>query len=155
MTAPARVLARDSVAGPAELRRLPESKLEPLAAELREFLLGSVARGGGHLAAGLGAVELTIALHYVFDTPRDSLVWDVGHQGYPHKVLTGRRDRMHTHAPAAAGCRASCAATRARTTPSAPDTPARRSARRSAWRVASAAHRQADARPWRSSATAH
>ncbi|MEY2920100.1 MAG: 1-deoxy-D-xylulose-5-phosphate synthase, partial [Pseudomonadota bacterium] len=78
------------------LRRLPESKLELLAAELREFLLGSVSRNGGHLSSGLGVVELTIALHYVFDTPRDLLVWDVGHQGYPHKALTGRRERMHT-----------------------------------------------------------
>ena len=81
---------------PADLRRLPEHELAPLAGELRDFLVESVARGGGHLAAGLGAVELTVALHYVFDTPRDALVWDVGHQAYPHKVLTGRRERMHT-----------------------------------------------------------
>jgi 1-deoxy-D-xylulose-5-phosphate synthase len=81
----------ERAATPADLRRLPESCLEPLAAQLRGFLLQSVSRSGGHLSAGLGAVELTIALHYVFDTPRDSLVWDVGHQCYPHKVLTGRR----------------------------------------------------------------
>ncbi len=71
-------------------------KLPALAAELREFLIHSVSTRGGHFAAGLGTVELTIALHYVFDTPRDRLVWDVGHQAYPHKVLTGRRERLHT-----------------------------------------------------------
>ena len=71
-------------------------ELEAFAADLRNYLVATVARGGGHLAAGLGAVELTVALHYVFDTPRDALVWDVGHQAYPHKALTGRRDRMHT-----------------------------------------------------------
>src|SRR5690606_4697417 len=81
---------------PDDLRRLKESELPQLAAELREFLIESVSRTGGHLAAGLGTVELTIALHYVYDTPHDRLVWDVGHQAYPHKVLTGRRDRMHT-----------------------------------------------------------
>jgi 1-deoxy-D-xylulose-5-phosphate synthase len=79
---------------PADLRRLPEACLEPLAAQLRAFLLESVSRSGGHLSAGLGTVELTIALHYVFDTPRDSLVWDVGHQCYPHKALTGRRAQL-------------------------------------------------------------
>jgi 1-deoxy-D-xylulose-5-phosphate synthase len=81
---------------PADLRRLSPAQLPPLAGELRDFLIESVARGGGHLAAGLGTVELAIALHYVFDTPHDALVWDVGHQAYPHKVLTGRRERMHT-----------------------------------------------------------
>jgi len=86
----------DSVAIPADLRRLPEAQLEPFAAELRDYLVETVARGGGHLAAGLGALELTVALHYVFDTPRDALVWDVGHQAYAHKALTGRRERMHT-----------------------------------------------------------
>ena len=79
---------------PADLRRLPEAQLPQLAAELRGFLIDSVSQTGGHLAAGLGVVELTIALHYVFDTPRDRLVWDVGHQAYPHKILTGRRERM-------------------------------------------------------------
>jgi len=79
---------------PADLRRLPEDRLPELAGELRGFLIDSVSRTGGHLAAGLGVVELTIALHYVFDTPNDRLVWDVGHQAYPHKILTGRRDRM-------------------------------------------------------------
>lgn len=79
---------------PADLRRLPEDRLPELVAELRGFLIDSVSRTGGHLAAGLGVVELTLALHYVFDTPSDRLVWDVGHQAYPHKILTGRRTRM-------------------------------------------------------------
>jgi 1-deoxy-D-xylulose-5-phosphate synthase len=79
---------------PADLRRLPEERLPELADELRSFLIDSVSRTGGHLAAGLGVVELTIALHYVFDTPNDRLIWDVGHQAYPHKILTGRRGRM-------------------------------------------------------------
>jgi len=81
---------------PADLRRLPVARLPELASELREFLIQSVSTRGGHFAAGLGTVELTIALHYVYDTPRDRLVWDVGHQAYPHKVLTGRRDQLHT-----------------------------------------------------------
>ncbi|OGT76226.1 MAG: 1-deoxy-D-xylulose-5-phosphate synthase [Gammaproteobacteria bacterium RIFCSPLOWO2_12_47_11] len=86
----------DSINSPADLRKLPESKLIPLAKELREFLLYSVARSGGHFAASLGAMELTIALHYIFNTPDDRLVWDVGHQAYVHKILTGRKDRLHT-----------------------------------------------------------
>ena len=81
---------------PADLRRLPLSKLPEVSRELREFLIQTVSTRGGHFAAGLGTVELTVALHYVFDTPHDRLVWDVGHQAYPHKVLTGRRDRLHT-----------------------------------------------------------
>ncbi|MCC7410982.1 MAG: 1-deoxy-D-xylulose-5-phosphate synthase [Gammaproteobacteria bacterium] len=81
---------------PADLRRLPESQLGALAAELRAYLLESVSQSGGHFAAGLGTVELTIALHYLYNTPEDRIVWDVGHQAYPHKVLTGRRDRLHT-----------------------------------------------------------
>ncbi|MHB1511822.1 MAG: 1-deoxy-D-xylulose-5-phosphate synthase [Acidiferrobacter sp.] len=85
-----------SIDSPADLRRLPEGILPQLADELREFLITSVSRTGGHLAAGLGTVELTIALHYVFDTPEDRLVWDVGHQTYPHKILTGRREQMGT-----------------------------------------------------------
>ena len=74
----------DEIAAPADLRRLPEGKLSALAAELREFLIQTVSTRGGHFAAGLGTVELTIALHYVYETPRDLLVWDVGHQAYPH-----------------------------------------------------------------------
>ena len=85
-----------TIDSPVDLRRLPEGVLPQLAAELREYLIDSVSRTGGHLAAGLGTVELTIALHYVFDTPEDRIVWDVGHQTYPHKILTGRRDRMAT-----------------------------------------------------------
>ena len=81
---------------PVELRRLAEADLETLADELRQYLLYSVGQSGGHFGAGLGVVELTIALHYIFDTPQDRLVWDVGHQAYPHKILTGRRERMGT-----------------------------------------------------------
>src|SRR3982751_612887 len=81
---------------PSELRAQPEAKLGEICNELRQFLIRSVATRGGHFAAGLGTVELTVALHYIFDTPRDRLVWDVGHQAYPHKVLTGRRDRLDT-----------------------------------------------------------
>lgn len=79
---------------PTDLRLLSRDQLPELASELRDFMIHSVASTGGHLAAGLGTVEITIALHYVFDTPNDELVWDVGHQTYPHKILTGRRDRM-------------------------------------------------------------
>ncbi len=81
---------------PSDLRRLDESQLPQLCNELRSFLIETVSRTGGHLAAGLGTVELAVALHYVFDTPEDRLVWDIGHQAYPHKILTGRRDRLHT-----------------------------------------------------------
>ncbi|WP_292931285.1 1-deoxy-D-xylulose-5-phosphate synthase [Noviherbaspirillum sp.] len=81
---------------PADLRKLPRTQLKPLADELRAFLLDSVSKTGGHLSSNLGTVELTIALHYVFNTPEDRIVWDVGHQTYPHKILTGRRDQMHT-----------------------------------------------------------
>jgi 1-deoxy-D-xylulose-5-phosphate synthase len=81
---------------PADLRALPESQLEAVAQELRAFLTHSVSLSGGHFSAGLGTVELTVALHYVFDTPSDQLVWDVGHQAYPHKILTGRRDTLKT-----------------------------------------------------------
>jgi 1-deoxy-D-xylulose-5-phosphate synthase len=84
----------ETIASPADLRRLPRSQLKTLADELRSFLLESVARTGGHLSSNLGTVELTVALHYVFNTPDDRLVWDVGHQTYPHKILTGRRERM-------------------------------------------------------------
>ena len=81
---------------PADLRRLSRTQLKPLADELRAFVLDSVSKTGGHLSSNLGTVELTIALHYVFNTPEDRIVWDVGHQTYPHKILTGRRDQMHT-----------------------------------------------------------
>ena len=95
MTTPSYPLL-ESIATPDELRRLPQGQLPKLADELRRFLIQSVSHTGGHLAAGLGTVELTIALHYVFSTPEDRLVWDVGHQSYPHKILTGRRERMNT-----------------------------------------------------------
>ncbi len=79
---------------PADVRKLSRDQLKPLAKELREYLTHTVSLSGGHFAAGLGTVELTVALHYVFDTPSDQLVWDVGHQAYPHKILTGRKERM-------------------------------------------------------------
>ncbi len=85
-----------TIHAPADLRGYSDAQLVQLAAEVREFLLESVAATGGHLAAGLGTVELTIALHYVFNTPHDRLVWDIGHQAYPHKILTGRREAMHS-----------------------------------------------------------
>ena len=86
----------DRVATPAELRALPESDLRQVADELRAEVIDAVSQTGGHLGAGLGVVELTVALHYVFNTPDDRIIWDVGHQAYPHKVLTGRRDRIRT-----------------------------------------------------------
>ncbi|MES2415821.1 MAG: 1-deoxy-D-xylulose-5-phosphate synthase [Pseudomonadota bacterium] len=84
----------ESISKPADLRQLTRAQLRPLADELRAYLLDSVSKTGGHLSSNLGTVELTVALHYVFNTPDDRLVWDVGHQTYPHKILTGRRDRM-------------------------------------------------------------
>lgn len=86
----------NAIGDPADLRALSAEQLPALASEVREYLLHTVSQSGGHLAAGLGTVELTIALHYVFNTPDDKLVWDVGHQAYPHKILTGRRERMPT-----------------------------------------------------------
>ena len=86
----------DRVSAPSDLRSLTNTELAHLATELRNEVISSVATTGGHLGSSLGVVELTVALHAVFDTPRDKLIWDVGHQCYPHKVLTGRRDRMHT-----------------------------------------------------------
>ena len=84
----------ETINDPADLRRLSRADLKPLADELRAFVIDSVSKTGGHLSSNLGTVELTVALHYVFNTPEDRLVWDVGHQTYPHKILTGRRDRM-------------------------------------------------------------
>jgi 1-deoxy-D-xylulose-5-phosphate synthase len=86
----------DQVRVPADLRKLPEELLPQLADELRQEMISAVSVTGGHLGAGLGVVELTVALHYVFDTPEDRLIWDVGHQAYPHKIITGRRDRIRT-----------------------------------------------------------
>ncbi len=84
----------ETINDPADLRQLPRTQLTPLATELRQYLLDSVSKTGGHLSSNLGTVELTIALHYVFNTPHDRIVWDVGHQTYSHKILTGRRERM-------------------------------------------------------------
>ena len=81
---------------PADLRQLPETELRAVADELRAYLIESVGQSGGHFGAGLGVVELTTALHYLYDTPNDRIVWDVGHQAYPHKILTGRRDRIRS-----------------------------------------------------------
>src|SRR3954469_15194586 len=86
----------DRVKTPEDLRKLEEAELPQLAAELRQETIDAVSVTGGHLGAGLGVVELTVALHWVFDTPRDRLIWDVGHQTYPHKILTGRGDRTRT-----------------------------------------------------------
>ena len=86
----------DRIASVDDLRRLSEGDLQRLAGELRAATIGAVSKAGGHLGAGLGVVELTVALHYVFQTPHDRLIWDVGHQAYPHKILTGRRDRIET-----------------------------------------------------------
>src|SRR5918993_1760942 len=94
MTGPTPLL--DTVDIPADIRRLKTDQLRQLADELRQETISAVSVTGGHLGAGLGVVELTVALHYVFDTPRDRLLWDVGHQAYPHKIVTGRRGRIRT-----------------------------------------------------------
>src|ERR1700704_5044997 len=86
----------DTINIPADLRHLDEKQLRQVAHELRAETISAVAVTGGHLGAGLGVVELTVAIHHVFDTPRDKLLWDVGHQAYPHKIITGRRDRIRT-----------------------------------------------------------
>ncbi|RUM97233.1 1-deoxy-D-xylulose-5-phosphate synthase [Pseudaminobacter arsenicus] len=96
MTLPPPTPLLDKVKIPADLKKLPESDLPQLASELRAEMIDAVSHTGGHLGAGLGVIELTVALHYVFDTPSDRIVWDVGHQAYPHKILTGRRDRIRT-----------------------------------------------------------
>ncbi|MBI1187425.1 MAG: 1-deoxy-D-xylulose-5-phosphate synthase, partial [Alphaproteobacteria bacterium] len=86
----------DAIQSPADLRAVEHRRLQEVADEVRAEMVDAVSHTGGHLGAGLGVVELTVALHYIFDTPRDVLIWDVGHQAYPHKILTGRRDRMRT-----------------------------------------------------------
>src|SRR5258708_5200248 len=93
---PAKTPLLDTVRWPADLRRLAPAQLKQFADELRQETISAVSVTGGHLGARLGRVELTVALHYVFDTPKDGLIWDVGHQAYPHKILTGRRDRIRT-----------------------------------------------------------
>src|SRR5271165_3661324 len=85
-----------TIESPRDLRLRSHADLKPIAEELRAETVRFVSGTGGHLGAGLGVIELTVALHYVFDTPADKLIWDVGHQAYPHKILTGRRGRMHT-----------------------------------------------------------
>ncbi|MGN6517720.1 MAG: 1-deoxy-D-xylulose-5-phosphate synthase N-terminal domain-containing protein, partial [Rhizomicrobium sp.] len=96
MALPTRYTLLDRIKYPSDLRQLPREDLQKLADELRQETIDVVSVTGGHLGAGLGVVELTVALHYVFDTPYDRLIWDVGHQAYPHKILTGRRDRMRS-----------------------------------------------------------
>ena len=87
----------DKIEYPADLRKLKEEELPELSKELRQFIIDVVSQKGGHFGASLGVVELTVALHYVFNTPYDQLVWDVGHQAYGHKILTGRRKNFHTN----------------------------------------------------------
>src|SRR5271168_2679904 len=96
MSTPSTTPLLDTVEIPADIRRLRADELPQFAAELRAELIDAVSVTGGHLGAGLGVVELTVALHYVFDTPKDRLIWDVGHQAYPHKIVTGRRNRIRT-----------------------------------------------------------
>src|SRR5437588_4818913 len=96
MSQPSKTPLLDRIRTPADLRRLEQQELRQVADELRRETIDAVAVTGGHLGAGLGVIELTVALHYVFNTPEDRLVWDVGHQAYPHKILTGRRDRIRT-----------------------------------------------------------
>src|ERR1700760_2942031 len=91
----------DQIQIPADLKKVPKDHLPQLADELRAELIDAVSVTGGHFGAGLGVVELTVALHYVFDTPKDRLIWDVGHQAYPHKILTGRGDAIRPWRPGA------------------------------------------------------
>ena len=86
-----------NINSPSDLRKLSIPELRTVAAEVREFMIDTISKVGGHLGAGLGTVELAVALHYAFNTPEDKLVWDVGHQAYPHKVLTGRKDKFPLH----------------------------------------------------------
>jgi 1-deoxy-D-xylulose-5-phosphate synthase len=86
----------DQINFPLDLKKISETKLQKVADELREEMIDAVSITGGHLGASLGVVELTVALHYIFNTPKDKLIWDVGHQCYPHKILTGRKDRIRT-----------------------------------------------------------
>ena len=87
----------NSINSPADLKALPLAALPVVCTELRDFIINELSHNPGHLASSLGTIELTVALHYVFDTPNDKLVWDVGHQAYAHKILTGRRERFHTN----------------------------------------------------------
>ncbi|MDC4222883.1 MAG: hypothetical protein MPW15_01200 [Candidatus Manganitrophus sp.] len=125
----------DQINSPKDLKAVPREALTQLAQEVREKILAVIADKGGHLGASLGTVELAIALHTVFDPPQDRLVWDTGHQAYPHKLLTGRRDLFHTLRQYQ-GISGFLSRAESPTTPSAPATPARPSRPRSAWRVA-------------------
>ena len=86
----------DRINFPSDLKKIPESKLQEVADEVRKEMINAVSVTGGHLGASLGVVELTVALHFIFNTPKDKLIWDVGHQRYPHKILTGRKDKIRT-----------------------------------------------------------
>ena len=86
----------DKINKPSDIKKLSRDELKLLAKELRSFIIDSVSKTGGHLSSNLGVIELTIALHYVYDCPNDQIIWDVGHQTYAHKILTGRRNEMHT-----------------------------------------------------------
>ena len=86
----------DNINFPADLKKLSNSDLKILSREIRDKMIQAVSKTGGHLGAGLGVVELTVALHYIFNTPTDKIIWDVGHQSYPHKILTGRKDKIET-----------------------------------------------------------
>ncbi len=123
MSLPTKTPLLDQVTEPSQLRALDKSQLPQFAHELRQEMIDIVSVTGGHLGAGLGVVELTIALHYVFNTPNDKIIWDVGHQAYPHKILTGRRDRMRTPAPGRRAFPVSPSAPRANTIRSAPHIP--------------------------------
>lgn len=122
----------ESINSPADLRKLPVEELPVLARALRDFMVESVSKTGGHLSSSLGATELAIALHYVFNTPEDAIVWDVGHQAYAHKILTGRRDAMATlrQTDGISGFRS---AAKARTTPSVRRIPRRQFLPHSVW----------------------
>ena len=96
MSAPSEYRYLSNINTPADLRTLPESALREVSNEVREYMVDTITKVGGHFGAGLGVVELTVALHYVFNTPHDKIVIDTGHQGYPHKILTGRKEELHT-----------------------------------------------------------
>ncbi len=123
----------DTIRTPEDLRRLKVEQVQQVADELRQETIDAVSVTGGHFGAGLGVVELTTAIHYIFDTPRDRLIWDVGHQAYPHKILTGRRDRIRT-LRTGGGLSGFTKRTESDTTRSARPTPRLRSLPASAWR---------------------
>jgi 1-deoxy-D-xylulose-5-phosphate synthase len=134
VTAASKTPLLDRIKTPAHLRQLDPSQLRQVADELRQETIDAVSVTGGHLGAGLGVVELTVAIHYVFDTPYDRLIWDVGHQAYPHKIMTGRRDRIRTIRQGGGPQRFHQALRNRSTTLSAPPTARPRSRPASAWR---------------------